>query len=587
MYHTRQATKLLDKVYALLGMSSDDDLDIRGLMPDYKASWKDLFRKLVKFCLSDQATVSTWDDKEVAVIETKGYVLGKVSSEGATQDDGQHVEVTWKNAPGLHSPKQKQSFTFQALAKAVKEGDVVCLLQGALRPTIIRPYDDFATIIMIAFPLTDDLPKWLTSTTAFPTELLLAWDWDESQERLQDGGDFEDFIRSRGVPECPRTECQCRDGHDRATRLWNLGLLLNSTDRYEEAGKRLRKAVARRGKSNNYSGHGPQREADEKALTIMDDLRIDGKGGAIEAKYKEHGHTPLRWAAEEGLEAFMQLLIDNGADVDAEDENNGWTPLSWAAGNGHETVVRLLLDNGANIEGGHSGVQRHSSSWTPLCCAAMSGYKAVVRLLLDKGANIEGRDSCGRTPLCCAAESGYKAVVRLLLDKGANIEGRDSCGQTPLCYAAESGHEAVVRLLLNKGANFEGRDSSDRTPLSRAAQSGHEAVVRLLLNKGANFEARDICSRTPLSRAAQSGHEAVVRLLLNKGAGFEASDISDRTPLSWAAESGHEAVVRLLLDKGADIEASDRDGRTPLSWAAESGHEAVVELLKAHDVELL
>ncbi|KAL2060787.1 hypothetical protein VTL71DRAFT_8839 [Oculimacula yallundae] len=54
------------------------------------------------------------------------------------------------------------------------------------------------------------------------------------------------------------------------------------------------------------------------------------------------GRTPLAWAAENGHEAIVQLLLDKGANADLKDEN-GWTPLSWATRNGHEAVIKLLL----------------------------------------------------------------------------------------------------------------------------------------------------------------------------------------------------------------------------------------------------
>jgi hypothetical protein len=42
MFHTRQASDPRDKVYALLGMSSDDPIKA-SLRPDYKISWEKLF----------------------------------------------------------------------------------------------------------------------------------------------------------------------------------------------------------------------------------------------------------------------------------------------------------------------------------------------------------------------------------------------------------------------------------------------------------------------------------------------------------------------------------------------------------------
>jgi hypothetical protein len=79
MYHTHQATLRHDKVYALLGMSSDD-LSKANLSPDYKVPWKDLFEILTRFLLCKEISVEASPDKEIAVIKSKGYILGKVSS---------------------------------------------------------------------------------------------------------------------------------------------------------------------------------------------------------------------------------------------------------------------------------------------------------------------------------------------------------------------------------------------------------------------------------------------------------------------------------------------------------------------------
>ncbi|KFY69225.1 hypothetical protein V496_00421 [Pseudogymnoascus sp. VKM F-4515 (FW-2607)] len=311
-----------------------------------------------------------------------------------------------------------------------------------------------------------------------------------------------------------------------------------------------------------------------------------GKGAEVEAKDEMYGQTPLSLAAESGHEAVVQLLLGKGAEVETKDQVSGRTPLSLAAESGHEAVVQLLLGEGAEVE-----TKDQVSGRTPLSLAAESGHEAVVQLLLGKGAEVETKDQVsGRTPLSLAAESGHEAVVQLLLGKGAEVETKDQVsGRTPLSLAAESGHEAVVQLLLGEGAEVETKDEMwIRTPLSWAAESGHEAVVQLLLGEGAEVETKDeMWIRTPLSWAAESGHEAVVQQLLEEGAEVDAKDKMYGTPLSLAAESGHEAVVQLLLGEGAEVETKDKmSGRTPLSLAAESGHEAVVQLLLGEGAEV-
>ena len=63
----------------------------------------------------------------------------------------------------------------------------------------------------------------------------------------------------------------------------------------------------------------------------------------VEADSKDNeGRTPLSWAAGDGAEVVVKLLVDRD-DVEADSKDNeGRTPLSWAAGEGHEAVVNLL-----------------------------------------------------------------------------------------------------------------------------------------------------------------------------------------------------------------------------------------------------
>jgi len=221
-------------------------------------------------------------------------------------------------------------------------------------------------------------------------------------------------------------------------------------------------------------------------------------------------------------------------------DGNGNTALLYAAREGHEAVVQLLVEKGANIE------VKDSDSNTALIRAALYGHEAVVRLLVEKGADIETKDSDGNTALIWAALFGQEAVVQLLVEKGADIEAKNSDGNTALLYAAREGYEAVVRLLVEKGADIKAKNSDGNMALIRAAQRGHEAVVWLLVEKGVDIEAKDSDSDTALIRAALYGHEAVVRLLVEKGADIEVKNRHGKTALVVAAEGGHEAIVQLL-----------------------------------------
>ncbi len=292
------------------------------------------------------------------------------------------------------------------------------------------------------------------------------------------------------------------------------------------------------------------------------------------------GRTPLSWAAGEGHETEVTLLLGTGR-VDAETKcGAGLTPLSWAAMNGREAVVKLLLST-ARVDAD----ARCYFGRTPLSWAAVMGHETVVRLLLSTGkTDANTKDDRGRTPLSGAAAAGQEAVVRALLSIG-KVDGNLTCdsGRTPLSHAAECGQEAVAELLLSTGVDADTKCNTEWTPLHWAAVRGHRAVVQLLLSTGkVDAEAQDNGGQTPLSLAAERGRGTVVELLLDVGkVNVDTKDDQDRTPLSWAAMNGHEAVVNLLLGTNkVDTETKDTFYHlTPLLWAADGGQVAVVKAL--------
>jgi hypothetical protein len=48
MYNTHEATLRQDKIYALIGMATDDVRDA-GLLPDYGVPWEELLQRLIHF----------------------------------------------------------------------------------------------------------------------------------------------------------------------------------------------------------------------------------------------------------------------------------------------------------------------------------------------------------------------------------------------------------------------------------------------------------------------------------------------------------------------------------------------------------
>ena len=254
----------------------------------------------------------------------------------------------------------------------------------------------------------------------------------------------------------------------------------------------------------------------------------------------------LHWACFFGVNEIVAGLVEmKSYDINQRDLA-GNTPLVWAAKNGHEGVVKILLGRG-DINPNKLGC----SDRTPLWCAASNGHEGVVKMILGRNnVNPNKPDNHRQTPLQVAARNGHEEVVKILLGRDdVNPDEPDNHRQTPLQVAAWNGHEGVVKMLLGRGdinPNRPGR--CDRTALWCASWNGHERVVKILLGRDdVSPDEPDNDGRSPLSCAACAGHERVVKILLGRGdVNPNKPDRDGQTPLFYAAQNGHARVVVLL-----------------------------------------
>ena len=156
----------------------------------------------------------------------------------------------------------------------------------------------------------------------------------------------------------------------------------------------------------------------------------------------------------------------------------GYAPLHWAAREGREGVVKILLARD-DIDSDIRGV----GGRTPLGCAASHGHEGVVKILLERNdVNPQSRAIFGETPLYLAAKEGHEGVVKILLGRrevDPNTLG--FMGRTPLCEAVNRGFRGVVEILLERDdVNPNKRDNIGDTPLSRAIFQRQADLVALL-----------------------------------------------------------------------------------------------------------
>jgi hypothetical protein len=114
------------------------------------------------------------------------------------------------------------------------------------------------------------------------------------------------------------------------------------------------------------------------------------------------GENALMMAALGGDLTFVNLLLAKDAEVN----KKGWAPLHYAAANGHDDIVKVLLDHSAYVDAGSP------NGTTPLMMAARGGHVSTVKLLLDNGADLTMKNQIGMTALDFAKTYKEPDVVK-------------------------------------------------------------------------------------------------------------------------------------------------------------------------------
>ena len=171
-----------------------------------------------------------------------------------------------------------------------------------------------------------------------------------------------------------------------------------------------------------------------------------------------HSDISLIYAAANGFEGYVRLLIAEGAHHDMQDAN-GLTALMAASRSGHTNVVRLLLELGANVN------RCTSDGMNALMMAARNNRLEAAKLLLRAGSRVDVRDNMGATPLIWAAVGGGPEVAGYLIECGAEIEAVSRTGLTALDCAHMGGKQDTLVVLINailseKGISYAGGDGS-------------------------------------------------------------------------------------------------------------------------------
>ncbi|CAN7348483.1 ankyrin repeat domain-containing protein [Trinickia sp. LjRoot230] len=134
-------------------------------------------------------------------------------------------------------------------------------------------------------------------------------------------------------------------------------------------------------------------------------------------KLDSAGENAMMLAALNGDIALVKLLIDKGAEVN----KKGWAPLHYAAANGHDDIVQLLVAHSAYLDAASP------NGTTPLMMAARANRISTMKVLLDAGADPRLKNQIGMTALDFAkrynAKDATEGLEAMFARAGASASG--------------------------------------------------------------------------------------------------------------------------------------------------------------------
>ncbi|PYH66903.1 HET domain-containing protein [Aspergillus vadensis CBS 113365] len=200
-YHTHFASVPHDKIYALLGLCSDNP-ETPCLRPNYQLAFSAVVRQVVTYVFRGNHSVEVQPGTNIAVIKGKGWILGRITSVESSKHlhDYQTISIAFHESTLGVAFKNEwgKEWVIHASARPVQVYDIVCFLHRASKPTIVRLRKG-GRISVIVSMTTPEIVKRMNGYGSFrqqserkisdiqnevknisPVDLILTWDIDQA-----------------------------------------------------------------------------------------------------------------------------------------------------------------------------------------------------------------------------------------------------------------------------------------------------------------------------------------------------------------------------------------------------------------------
>ncbi|CAI2365564.1 unnamed protein product [Moneuplotes crassus] len=208
--------------------------------------------------------------------------------------------------------------------------------------------------------------------------------------------------------------------------------------------------------------------------------------------------TPLHHIAKVPDEGFIKVMISTFHSQINSKDYQGNTPLHYACWFRNRNYIELLVENGANV------TLSNEEGNTPLhisCAGNNPQFDHSPKqedYLINNGADVNAKNKFDETPLMMmfkllgedevissGVDSKFDPIstLMILLNNKADIHAKSKSLKTPLHYACIRGSTISALTLINNGAECNVTDYSDTTPYGYAMKNNHEDLCIFLIQQ--------------------------------------------------------------------------------------------------------
>ncbi|KAK6512025.1 hypothetical protein TWF481_000923 [Arthrobotrys musiformis] len=277
--------------------------------------------------------------------------------------------------------------------------------------------------------------------------------------------------------------------------------------------------------------------------------------------------SPILLAASSNKTRYLELLLENGADIETRDQTTGYTPLLAAAADGSVDTVTLILDKGADI---FAKDRRGRTVVDLVMTSSTSSALKCLDILFDNPKYPKAKELIDSKLLLTtiASKNDFKQKSVFWVMKKIGMIGIPGIQRTRRNFdivTGEEGRDSFLGLLLPKPPADVKWGFSKKSAQGLGRWMGFFLMIIRFHNLAIAAVTLDEDGNAPLVYAAGAGCEdACVRLLKYMDTDSHKGQLE--RALHMAFYGGRVEIVRILINVGIDANDPLQESHlTPLS----------------------